>query len=169
MRKFTISALLFPVLFGLTVPVGSQTRPRRVNQLTDTSVASNLEVRTSAPSNSEVRTQERPRATSERPPAVREGVRRESRWPGLLLSTGSQSAPAALGTTAAVAAHPAAHFWAGYFVRFGPLARGVCSLDDTALARQPVDPKATQPSIARLQPREAKTRPRLLTDQRSSR
>jgi len=97
MRKFTISALLFPVLFGLAVPVGSQTRPRRVNQLTDTSVASNSEVRTSASnseastsvaSNSEVRTQERARATSERPPAVREGVRRESRWPGLLLSTG---------------------------------------------------------------------------------
>ena len=78
MRKFTISALLFPILFGLTVSVGSQTRPRRVNQLTDTSVASN----------SEVRTQERARATSERAPAVREGVRRESRWPGLLLSTG---------------------------------------------------------------------------------
>jgi len=98
MRKFTISALLFPILFGLTVSVGSQTRPRRVNQLTDTSVASNSEVRTSAASNSEVRTsaasnsevrtQERARATSERTPAVREGVRRESRWPGLLLSTG---------------------------------------------------------------------------------
>src|SRR6185369_14384135 len=86
MRKFTISALLFPILFGLTVSVGSQTRPRRVNQLTDTSVASNSEVRTSAASNSEVRTsaasnsevrtQERARATSERAPAVREGVRR---------------------------------------------------------------------------------------------
>jgi hypothetical protein len=88
MRKFTISALLFPVLFGLTVPVGSQTRPRRVNQLTDTSVASNSEVRTSTASNAETRTQERSRATSERPPAVREGARRESRWPGLLLSTG---------------------------------------------------------------------------------
>jgi hypothetical protein len=88
MRKFTISALLFPILFGLTVSVGSQTRPRRVNQLTDTSVASNSEVRTPAASNSEVRTQERARATSERTPAVREGVRRESRWPGLLLSTG---------------------------------------------------------------------------------
>ena len=88
MRKFTISALLFPVLFGLTVPVGSQTRPRRVNQLTETSVASNPEVRTAVASNSEVRPQERARATSERPPAVREGVRRESRWPALLLSTG---------------------------------------------------------------------------------
>ena len=88
MRKFTISALLFPVLLALTVPVGSQTRPRRVNQLTDTSVASNAEVRTSAASNSESRTQEPARAISERPAAVREGVRRESRWPGLLLSTG---------------------------------------------------------------------------------
>ena len=87
MRKFTISALLFPVLFGLTVSVGSQTRPRRVNQLTSTSSESNSEVRAVA-SNSEVRTQEQPRATSERPPAVREGVRRESRWPGLLLSAG---------------------------------------------------------------------------------
>jgi hypothetical protein len=88
MRKFTISALLFPVLFGLTVPVGSQTRPRRVNQLTNTSVASNSEVPPSAASNSEVRTQERSRATSERPPAVREGARPQSRWPGLLLTTG---------------------------------------------------------------------------------
>jgi len=88
MRKFTISALLFPVLFGLTVSVGSQTRPRRVNQLTDTSSAATSEVRTSVASNAETRTQERARATSERPPAVREGTRRESRWPGLLLSTG---------------------------------------------------------------------------------
>jgi hypothetical protein len=88
MRKFTISALLFPVLLGLTVPVGSQTRPRRVNQLTDTSVASNSEVRPSAALNSEVRTQERSRATTERPRAAREGTRQGSRWPGLLLSTG---------------------------------------------------------------------------------
>jgi hypothetical protein len=77
MRRFTIAALLFPALFGLTISVGSQTRPRRVNQLTNTSGASNSEVRT-----------ERPRSNSERPPAAREGVRRESRWPGLLLSTG---------------------------------------------------------------------------------
>ena len=88
MRKFTISALLFPVLFGLSVSAGSQTRPRRVNQPTNTTAASNPEVRTAVASNSEVRTQERPRATSERIPAVREGVRRESRWPALLLSTG---------------------------------------------------------------------------------
>jgi hypothetical protein len=81
MRKFTILALLFPVLFAMTVPVGSQTRPRRVNQLTESS----------APSNSEARAQERPRATSatsERTTPVREGARRESRWPGMLLSTG---------------------------------------------------------------------------------
>jgi hypothetical protein len=88
MRKFTISALLFPVLFGLAVSAGSQTRPRRVNQLTDTSATSNSEVRTAVASNSEVRPQERPRATSERRPAAREGARRESRWPALLLSTG---------------------------------------------------------------------------------
>lgn len=78
MRRFTISALLFPVLFGLTVSVGSQTRPRRVNQSTNTS----------SPSNSEARAQERPRATSERSPAAREGARRESRWPAILLGTG---------------------------------------------------------------------------------
>jgi hypothetical protein len=81
MRKFTILALLFPVLFAMTVPVGSQTRPRRVNQL----------VNSSAPSNSEAGAQERPRATSatsERPAPIREGTRRESRWPGMLLSTG---------------------------------------------------------------------------------
>ena len=80
MRKFTILALLFPVLLAMTVPAGSQTRPRRVNQLTDSS----------APSNSEARAQERSRATSvasERPAPVREGVRRESRWPGMLLGT----------------------------------------------------------------------------------
>ena len=98
MRKFTISALLFPILFGLTVSAGSQTRPRRVNPPTNDAEASNSEVRTSAAlnseartsvaSNSEVRTPERPRATSERTPAAREGARRESRWPGLLLSTG---------------------------------------------------------------------------------
>jgi hypothetical protein len=85
MRKFTISALLFPVLFGLTVSVGSQTRPRRVTQPVDTSLVSN---NTTPASNSEARTQERPRATSERSPASREGVRRESRWPGILLNTG---------------------------------------------------------------------------------
>lgn len=77
MRKLTISALLFPVLFGLTVSVGSQTRPRRVTQPANTSLATNLEART----------QQRPRAT-ERTPAIREGARRESRWPGILLSTG---------------------------------------------------------------------------------
>ncbi len=84
MRKFTISALLFPVLFGLTVSAGSQTRPRRVSQPTDTALVSN---NVSAPANSEARTQERARAT-ERAPATREGARRESRWPGILLSTG---------------------------------------------------------------------------------
>ncbi len=78
MRKFTIFALLFPVLFGLTVTVGSQTRPRRVSPPTNTSLVSN----------SEVRAQERPRATSERTPATREGARRESRWPAILLNTG---------------------------------------------------------------------------------
>jgi hypothetical protein len=88
MRKFTISALLFPILFGLTVSAGSQTRPRRVNAPANTLVATNSEVRTSAAPNSEARTQERPRATSERRPAAREGARRESRWPALLLSTG---------------------------------------------------------------------------------
>jgi hypothetical protein len=85
MRKFTISTLLFPVLFGLTVTAGSQTRPRRVSQPTNTSSVSN---NISAPTNAEARTQERPRATSERIPAAREGVRRESRWPGMLLGMG---------------------------------------------------------------------------------
>ena len=85
MRKFTISALLFPILFAVTVSVGSQTRPRRVSQPTNSSAESNLEARA----------QERPRATSERAPATsertppfREGARRESRWPGILLGTG---------------------------------------------------------------------------------
>lgn len=80
MRKFTLFALLFPILFGLTVSVGSQTRPRRVSQPTNTN--------TSSVSNSEARAQERPRATSERTPATREGARRASRWPGILLGTG---------------------------------------------------------------------------------
>lgn len=78
MRKFTTLALLLPILFALTVSVGSQTRPRRVNQPANTSSLSN----------SEARTQERQRAISEPKPAVREGVRRESRWPGILLGTG---------------------------------------------------------------------------------
>lgn len=78
MRKFTIPALLFPVLFGLTVSVGSQTRPRRVNLPANTSPVSNLEASAA----------ERPRATTERSPATREGARRESRWPAILLGAG---------------------------------------------------------------------------------
>jgi hypothetical protein len=77
MRKISISALLFPVLFAMAMSAGSQTRPRRVSQLTTTAPASSTEARA----------QERPRATSERRPEVREGARRESRWPGILLST----------------------------------------------------------------------------------
>jgi hypothetical protein len=76
MRKFTTFALLFPILFALTVSVGSQTRPRRVTQPANTLA-----------STSEVPAQQRPR-TTERAPAVREGSRRESRWPGILLNTG---------------------------------------------------------------------------------
>jgi len=78
MRKISISALLFPVLLACAMSAGSQTRPRRVTQPTNTSLVSS----------SEARAQERPRATTERTPAVREGVRRESRWAGILLSTG---------------------------------------------------------------------------------
>jgi hypothetical protein len=78
MRKISISALLFPVLLACAVSAGSQTRPRRVTQPTNTSLV---------PS-SEARAQERPRATTERTPAGREGARRESRWPAILLSTG---------------------------------------------------------------------------------
>ena len=78
MRKFTVFALLFPILLGLTVSVGSQTRPRRVTQPTNTSLA---------PS-SETLAQERQRATRTQTPEIREGARRESRWPGILLNTG---------------------------------------------------------------------------------
>ena len=76
MRKFMTFALLFPILFALTVSVGSQTRPRRVNQPAN-----------ALASNAETTAQQRPR-TTERAPAIREGVRRESRWPAILLSTG---------------------------------------------------------------------------------
>ena len=79
MRKFTCFALLFPILFGLTVSVGSQTRPRRVTQPTNTS--------TSLASTSETNSQERQRTSRARTPELREG-RRESRWPAILLSTG---------------------------------------------------------------------------------
>jgi len=78
MRKSFVSTFLFPILLTLTVQVSSQTRPRRVEQPTNAS----------AVSSNEARAQERPRATRERAPTVREGVPRESRWPDLLLRTG---------------------------------------------------------------------------------
>ena len=37
MRKIAIPALLFPVLLAMTIPVGSQTRPRRVSEPVDNS------------------------------------------------------------------------------------------------------------------------------------
>ena len=76
MRKISISALLFPILLALSVPVGSQTRPRWVSQPVNDSPASNLEPRA----------QERPRAARERTSEVREGGGR--RWASILLSTG---------------------------------------------------------------------------------
>jgi hypothetical protein len=76
MRKIWISALLFPILLALTVPAGSQTRPRRVTQ-----------PETLAPvANSETNSQERIRTVRTRTPAIREGGERESRW-GLLFRT----------------------------------------------------------------------------------
>ena len=77
MRKTCILALLFPTLIALAVPVGSQTRPRRVTQPANTSSVSS----------SETRTQERERTERARTPEIREGQRRESRWPAMLLGT----------------------------------------------------------------------------------
>ena len=77
MRKISISALLFPILLALTVPAGSQTRPRRVTQ-----------PETIVPvTNSETNSQERTRTVRARTPAIREGGARESRWPAILLNT----------------------------------------------------------------------------------
>ena len=78
MRKISVSALLFPILLALAVPVGSQTRPRRVTQ--PDSLA--------AVTNSETNTQGRAQTVRARTPAIREGGARESRWPAILLSTG---------------------------------------------------------------------------------
>jgi hypothetical protein len=83
MRRTCILALLFPTLIALAVPVGSQTRPRRVTQPADTSQPAN----TSSVSSSETRTQERERTARARTPEIREGQRRESRWPAMLLGT----------------------------------------------------------------------------------
>ena len=77
MRKIFISALLFPILLALTVPAGSQTRPRRVEPAANT-----LSV-----SSPDTRAQERPRVATARTPSIREGGARESRWPGILLGT----------------------------------------------------------------------------------
>ncbi len=78
MKKLLVSALLFPILLAVTVPVGSQTRPRRVTQPANANSA-----------NSETAAAERARARQvrSRTPDFREG-RRESRWPGILLNTG---------------------------------------------------------------------------------
>ncbi|HJZ81763.1 MAG TPA: hypothetical protein VKD91_15510 [Pyrinomonadaceae bacterium] len=79
MRKSFISALLFPILLALTIPVGSQTRPRRVEPPTSSSLAIN----------SEAREAERPRVARARTSEIREGAPpRTSRWPGILLGTG---------------------------------------------------------------------------------
>lgn len=79
MKKLLVSALLFPILLAVTVPVGSQTRPRRVNQPANANSAN------SETTNNQER--ERERQFRSRTPDFREG-RRESRWPGILLNTG---------------------------------------------------------------------------------
>ena len=75
MRKISISALLFPILLALTVPAGSQTRPRRVTQ-----------PETIVPvTNSETNSQERTRTVRARTPAIREGGARDGDIPRLAL------------------------------------------------------------------------------------
>jgi len=84
MRKIFISALLFPIMLALTVPAGSQTRPRRVTQPENIAPVTNSE-------------QERTRTVRTRTPAIREGGVRESRWPAILLSTGIAIGAARIG------------------------------------------------------------------------
>ena len=85
LRKFSISALLFPILLALTVPAGSQTRPRRVEPPANDAPALTAEAQTT----------ERPRVIRERPTEIREGAPPrqnpwpgiQNRWPGILLGT----------------------------------------------------------------------------------
>ena len=78
LRKLSISALLFPILLALTVPVGSQTRPRRVEPPANDAPALNAEARAT----------ERPRVVRERPTEIREGaLPRQNRWPAILLGS----------------------------------------------------------------------------------
>jgi hypothetical protein len=74
MRKVTVSALMFAVLFAAAAPAGSQTRPRRVGPAPD--VYSESGPRTRA---------EEERAPVERP-------RRGSRWRRVLLEAGLAAA-----------------------------------------------------------------------------
>lgn len=74
MRKVTVSALVFAVLFAAAAPAGSQTRPRRVGPAPDVYSESGP----------------RPRAEEERPTG--EHPRRGSRWRRVLLEVGLSAA-----------------------------------------------------------------------------
>jgi len=86
LRKISISALLFPILLALAVPVGSQTRPRRVVIPANDTPALNAEAQAT----------DRPRVIRERPTDIREGApprqspwpEIRSRWPSILLGSG---------------------------------------------------------------------------------
>ncbi len=78
MRKIAVPALLFPVLLAMAMPVGSQTRPRRVTESTENSTT-------------QAQTNERSRGTRERATSTLEQPRRDdggSRWLRGLLGMG---------------------------------------------------------------------------------
>lgn len=75
MRKVTVSALVFAVLFAAAAPAGSQTRPRRVGPAPDVY----------SESGPRPRAEEEERGAGERP-------RRGSRWRRVLLEVGLSAA-----------------------------------------------------------------------------
>ncbi len=88
MKKVTISALAFAVLLSAATPVGSQTRPRRVNPAPTEEVYSESGPRPRTAERVEVSAEER--FEGERP-------RRRSRWRRMLFEAGLAVATSRVG------------------------------------------------------------------------